>query len=274
MSASSLLDQDSFRLSDAALAGGYRLAVHAEIGSTNDEALAVAKAGDPGKLWIVSRAQTRGRGRQGRHWVSPLGNLYTSLLLIDAAPSARAPELGFVAGVALARALRPLVAHDARLKIKWPNDILFDGAKLAGILLEAMQRADGRLACVIGIGVNCAQPPRDLPYRATALSDVLATPVAPQDVLAALSAEFVRGLDIWSAGTGFEKIRSEWLTLAAGIGAPVKVVMPTRTFEGLFRAIDAAGRLILETPTGNVAIEAGDVFFVDRPKGTLAGFSD
>jgi BirA family biotin operon repressor/biotin-[acetyl-CoA-carboxylase] ligase len=99
-------------------------------------------------------------------------------------------------------------------------------------------------------------------------------PVVPQDVLCALSGEFVRWLEVWSAGAGFEKIRSEWLSLAAGLGTPVKIAMPTRMLEGVFRTIDETGRLILESPETLVAIEAGDVFFVDRPKGTLAGFSD
>jgi BirA family transcriptional regulator, biotin operon repressor / biotin---[acetyl-CoA-carboxylase] ligase len=263
-----------FRLSDTALAQGYRLVVHAEIGSTNDEALACAKAGDPGRLWIAAKAQTRGRGRQGRRWSSPTGNLYASLLLIDAAAQARAPELGFVAGVALARSLRPLIAGDVRLKIKWPNDILFDGAKLAGILLEAQRLEGGRFACIIGIGVNCTAWPRDLPYRTTALDEIVAMPVAPQDVLFALSAEFVHWLEIWSGGAGFEKIRNEWMALAAGIGTPIKVATPTRLIEGVFKTIDSVGRLVLETAAGVIAIEAGDVFFADLPKGTLAGLGD
>lgn len=268
-------NREALYLSKTAAAEGYRLALHAEIGSTNDEALACAKAGDPGKLWIVAEAQTKGRGRQGRPWAALPGNLYTSLLLIDAAPPARAPELGFVVGVALARSLRSLSANDVRFRIKWPNDILFDGAKLAGILLESVRLPDGRLAFVIGIGVNCASYPRDIPYRATALNEIVGMPIAPHDILRALSAEFVHWLAVWSAGAGFETIRGEWLSLAAGLGVPVKIAMPTQVLEGVFRTIDKAGRLIVATAAGaEVAVEAGDVFFVDRPKGTLAGLSD
>jgi BirA family transcriptional regulator, biotin operon repressor / biotin---[acetyl-CoA-carboxylase] ligase len=260
-------------LPQIALTQGYRLVIHDEIGSTNDEAVAAARIDDPGRLWIIARRQTRGRGRQGRHWTSPEGNFHGSLLLRDVVSLPKAPELGFVIGVALARALRLLTADDNRLRIKWPNDILFDGAKLAGILLESVQLANGGLACVIGIGVNCSSAPLDVPYRATSLQAVLARPITPQDVLSALTAEFISWLEIWSAGDGFGKIRDEWLRLAAGIGAPVKVVMPTRVFEGQFRTIDESGRLILDTPEASVAIEAGDIFFADRPKGTLAGFS-
>jgi len=270
----SLQNEDRFRLSEKALAQGYRLSVHAQLGSTNDEALACARAGDAGNLWVVAKVQTLGRGRQGRLWSSPPGNLYASLLLLDPAASPRAPELGFVVGVAVAHALRPLVANDPRLRIKWPNDIVFDGAKLAGILLESVRLNDGRLACVSGIGVNCASSPRDLPYRTAALSDIVSMPVTPADVLSGLSAELTLWLEVWSSGAGFAKIRSEWLSLAGGIGTPVRVATPTRTLEGVFRTIDETGRLLLESQEGMVAIEAGDVFFAERPQGTRAGLSD
>lgn len=245
--------------------------MHAELGSTNDAALAAARAGDAGNLWIVAKSQTQGRGRQGRQWSSPPGNLYTSLLLFDPSASARAPELGFVVGVALAHALRRLAANDSRLRIKWPNDILLDGAKLAGILLESVRLGNGRLACVIGIGVNCLWSPRDLPYRTAALSDILAMPVMPDDVLFALSAELIEWLDVWAAGAGFAQIRAAWLSLAAGLGGPVKVAMPNRQIEGTFRTIDEGGRLLVDTATGPVLVEAGDVFFVERAKGARVG---
>ena len=90
----------------------------------------LARENEAGPLWVVARSQTGGRGRQGRDWASPEGNLYTSLLLIDPAPPARAPQLGFVAGVALAQAVRGLLGGDPRLVLKWPNDLLHDGAKL------------------------------------------------------------------------------------------------------------------------------------------------
>jgi BirA family transcriptional regulator, biotin operon repressor / biotin---[acetyl-CoA-carboxylase] ligase len=263
-----------FRLADAARDAGYRLVVHREIGSSNDEAMQVARRGEAGNLWIIAEQQTKGRGRQGRQWTSPPGNLYASLLLIDPAPPQRAPELGFVAGVALAHALRPLVARDARVRIKWPNDIVFDGAKLAGILLESMRLADGRLACVIGIGVNCQSSPNDLPYRTAALSDLVAMPVSPADVFLGLSAQMVAWGKVWASGAGFAQIRSEWLALAAGIGTKIKVNLPTRVLEGTFQTIDAAGRLMLDSEGAAIAVEAGDVFFVERPKGSRTGYSD
>ncbi len=200
---SSEQNADSLRLPETALTQGYRLVVHDEIGSTNDEAVACARAGDPGKLWIVARAQTRGRGRQGRQWTSPPGNLYTSLLLLDAVPPPQAPELGFVVGIALARALRFLMAGDPRLRIKWPNDILFEGAKLAGILLESVRLADGRLACVIGIGVNCRSHPEETLYPATDLSAAAGRDIAPEAVFELLAGAMARQLGVWTKGAGF-----------------------------------------------------------------------
>jgi BirA family transcriptional regulator, biotin operon repressor / biotin---[acetyl-CoA-carboxylase] ligase len=229
------------------------------IGSTNDAALASARAGGPDSCWFVARGQTAGRGRYGRIWISPPGNLYASLLLCDAAPLGVAPQLGFVAGVALGRALRALVAEDARLKLKWPNDILFDGAKLAGILLETTSLPTGGLASVIGIGVNCNSHPRELIYPTTALSEIGAAVATPQGVFLRLSGEIAYWLGIFAAGKGFAAIRSEWLALAGGLGEPIRVATPTQHFEGRFETIDATGRLLLQNEAGVVAIDAGDV---------------
>lgn len=243
---------------------------HVQLVSTNDEAMACGRRGDPGRLWIIADAQSGGRGRKGRVWSSPPGNLYASLLLIDPAPPRRAPELGFVASVALAHALRDVLAGDARLAIKWPNDILFDGAKLAGILLESAAAPDGRLACVAGMGVNCARHPDDTLYPATNLAAIAGRPVAPQAVFEGLSAAMAHWLDVWAEGAGFAAIRAEWLSLAAGLGARISVARPSETLEGVFETIDATGRLILERASGQVAVEAGDVFLSARPTNASA----
>ena len=118
-----------------------------------------ARSGDPGRLWIVASTQTKGRGRHGRVWSSPPGNLHASLLLIDPAPRHKVAELGFAVGVAALLGLREILTKDQSLAIKWPNDLLYGGAKLAGILLESAVLPDGRLACVAGIGVNCGWHP-------------------------------------------------------------------------------------------------------------------
>ncbi|MDQ6703393.1 MAG: biotin--[acetyl-CoA-carboxylase] ligase [Pseudomonadota bacterium] len=230
--------------------------------------MARARDGDPGRLWVVADTQTGGRGRNGRVWSSPKGNLYASLLLIDPAPPRRAAELGFVAGVATAHALREILCGDRRLAIKWPNDILHDGAKLCGILLESASLPDGRFACVAGVGVNCHSHPENTPYKATGLAAISGQPIAPEKVFARLSATMAHWLDVWAAGAGFESIRAEWLSLAAGLGAWISVARPSQTIEGTFQTIDATGRLILEQASGQVAVEAGDVFFSPLPSST------
>src|SRR4051794_32559813 len=177
----------------------------------------LAREGDPGRLWLVAREQLQGRGRRGRGWSSPRGNLYASLLLIDAAPSQHLPELGFVASVALLDGLRAILGNDPRLGIKWPNDVLVDGAKLSGILLESSSRPSGATACVAGFGVNCRWHPPDLPYAATDLAALGAPCDAPEDVLSRLSDAMTEMLQLWSSGSGFPEIRARWLKNALGL---------------------------------------------------------
>ncbi len=167
-----------FWLGPKAAARGYRLDGFDSIGSTNDRGARAATAGDAGDIWFAALQQTAGRGRRGRQWETAHGNLAASLLIVPDADPAIAATLGFVAGVALNRALRTIVpeAHRqgrhrrrrwngrARIALKWPNDVLADGAKLAGILLEAQTRPDGRMAIVIGFGVNIVAAPDGLPY--------------------------------------------------------------------------------------------------------------
>jgi BirA family biotin operon repressor/biotin-[acetyl-CoA-carboxylase] ligase len=258
-------------LAESALAQAYRLTHHAQIGSTNDEALSLALAGDAGRLWIVADAQTKGKGRLGRQWISPSGNLYASLLLIDPAPVQKAPELGFVAGVALWHALRDCLGDDPRLEIKWPNDILYAGAKLSGILLESTQLQDGGLACVIGIGVNCCSHPDKMLYPTTDLAEIGTLLSQRDDVLIRLSEAFVTWLRIWDEGRNFSAIRSEWLRHAAGLGRPISVAAPAGECNGIFETIDAHGRIVLNADGKMQTLEAGDVFLVPSSIGALAG---
>jgi BirA family biotin operon repressor/biotin-[acetyl-CoA-carboxylase] ligase len=240
-------------------AGRYRVETFDTLGSTNDEAMARLKAGDPGGLIIVARSQTGGRGRQGRVWASPPGNLYATLALADPGALAMAPQIGFVAGVALATALRRECDGDERLKLKWPNDLLFDGAKLAGLLLESASLPGDRIACVIGFGVNCLSHPTGLPYRATNIS-AAGYRIDAAAVLAAVAVELERQLEIWDRGRGFAATRSSWLALAAGLGEPIEVATAHGRRRGLFKGIDPAGRLMLIDGGARVLVDAGDVF--------------
>ncbi len=252
-------------LGASAKANSYRLIVHDSIASTNEEAMRLARDGDPGRLWVVAREQKQGRGRRGRTWSSPPGNLYASLLLSDSAPPEHLPELGFVAALALLSALREIVGDDPRLGLKWPNDILFDGAKLSGILLESSPLPNRSVACVAGFGVNCRSHPASLSYAATDLASIGAALNAPEDVLARLSNAMVEMLGIWSAGAGFGEIRALWLRHALGVGAPIHVAFGEKNISGVFDTIDARGRLILRQGDKTRAIEAGDVSLPNLP---------
>ena len=153
----------AFSLGAKARAAGYRLAGYDSIGSTNTEALRAATAGDPGGIWFCALQQTEGRGRRGRPWASAPGNLAATLLLVPEADPGLAATLGFVAGVALNQALAGMLPGARTIALKWPNDVLADGAKLAGILLEAHKLDDGRHAVAIGFGVKIVAAPTALP---------------------------------------------------------------------------------------------------------------
>ena len=253
------------QLAPAALAAGYRLAAHASLPSTNAEALRLARQGERGPLWIVAERQTAGRGRRGNAWISPAGNLYATLLLTDPAPAERAPELSFVAALATHDAIAeqaPGLA--ASLALKWPNDVLCNGAKLAGILIEGERVADA-LAVAIGIGVNCRHHPGGTPYPATDLNAAGAN-VAAAGLLGSLSATMPRRLAQWRRGAGFADIRAEWVERAAGIGGDMLVRLPGSEIAGRGEGLDPHGRLQLRLADGSLqAIAAGEVFPLPHP---------
>ncbi|MBM3528702.1 MAG: biotin--[acetyl-CoA-carboxylase] ligase [Alphaproteobacteria bacterium] len=247
------------RLDPTAEAAGARLVTHDTIGSTNAEALRAARAGEHGPLWIVARRQTAGRGRRGRVWVSEPGNLYATLLLTDA-PMAHAPELSFVAALALHDAVAGRVPGlDRRLALKWPNDLLIDRCKFAGILIEG----EGA-AVAVGIGVNCSHHPSGTDFPATdlAAAGVRAT---PESVFQALSAAMVARLLQWNRGAGFAEIRSDWLARAGGLGKPMRVALSDGERAGTFETLDERGRLVLRLADGALeAVTAGDVLGAGR----------
>jgi BirA family transcriptional regulator, biotin operon repressor / biotin---[acetyl-CoA-carboxylase] ligase len=242
---------------------GWRLSELDETGSTNADALAAAKAGDPGRLWIRAARQVQGKGRQGRLWVSERGNLYCSLLLIGPASS---PEKLGTLPLAIACAVHGTLAslpgagrHE--FKIKWPNDILVNGKKISGILIESLALEDGRMAVAIGIGINCAHHPDPALYQATDLSE-LGLKTSPESLFPHLASTMAATLDAWNHGKGFPQIRAEWLRLARGVGEKITVNLSARPLEGIFEDIDATGRLVLRLQNSEIRhISAGDVFF-------------
>ncbi len=232
------------------------------VGSTNSEALARARAGDRGPLWITARVQTEGRGRRGRTWTSPPGNLYATLLLGDAVAAPAAPQLSFVAALAVYDAILAAASqHPISLVLKWPNDLLCNGAKLAGILVEGEGRP---LAIAVGIGVNCRHHPSETDYPATDLREA-GIEISPERLLDLLSPAIQRRVAQWDGGRGFDAIRADWLARAHPPGTELRVCLAEREMIGSFETLDDAGRLILRRLDGTTeAIVAGDVFPVGR----------
>jgi len=254
----------AFALAPEAIAAGYRLLAFDTIGSTNEEAAARGRAGETGPLWIVSPHQSGGRGRRGGSWQTPSGNLAASLLVTVEAPPAVAATLGFVAGLTLAQALDRCCGHvigAGRFLLKWPNDVLADGAKLSGILLETEQRADRSRFLVVGIGVNTAHAPQGVPYPATSLA-ALGYQVSAETLFEALSAEWVALMDLWAGGRGFPAIRQRWLQRAAGLGRDIRVKTGQESLRGTFETLDDTGRLVVRLGDGSTRlVTAGDVHF-------------
>jgi BirA family transcriptional regulator, biotin operon repressor / biotin---[acetyl-CoA-carboxylase] ligase len=245
-----------------ASAGSFPVFVLETVGSTNAEALARANAGEPGPFWIVARQQTAGHGRRGRTWVSEPGNFYASLFLADPAPPAVVPGICFVAALALHDAILDTAQGlaPAELQLKWPNDLLLDGKKLGGILVEGSTRADGRTVAVVGMGVNCLHHPVLTEYPATDLA-ASGFAVSAEALFTALGARMEARLKEWNRGANFASIRKAWLARASGIGSAVEVRLANRTLNGVFEAIDLAGALVLRHRDGShETIAAGDVF--------------
>jgi BirA family transcriptional regulator, biotin operon repressor / biotin---[acetyl-CoA-carboxylase] ligase len=244
------------RLASAVSAAGVRLIECDLVGSTNTEALERSRQGECGPLWIIARRQSAGRGRRGRVWVSEPGNLYASLLLTDPSPQQRAAELSFVASLAVYDAVAALAPRTtSRLALKWPNDVLVDGKKFSGILIEG----EGA-AVVVGIGINLAHHPSETSYPATNLAAGGIT-ADINGLFERLSETMMQRLAQWNRGAGFEQTRADWLARAAGVGVPILVSQPDGERTGRFETLDAAGRLVLRLENGSIeTITAGEVF--------------
>jgi len=264
-----------FRLAPTAIEHGYRLDAHDSVGSTNALALQHAAAGDSGRLWVVARRQETGRGRRGRPWATPEGNLAATLLLVTNRDLKTAATLGFVAGLALSDALDAVapgltvsVAPDGgsgqgrtRFELKWPNDVLAGGAKLAGILLESIPVGNDQAAIAVGIGVNVIAFPEGLPYPATSLR-AMGSNVDAEAVFLALSDAWSAQMRLWDEGRGLAEIRSRWLSRAAGLGSEVAVRIDGKVVRGVFETIDEDCRFVIRNADGElVPITAGDVHF-------------
>jgi len=259
----------SLSLGHRAQSAGYRLTAFDQIGSTNAEAMSRARDGERGPMWFVTTEQTAGRGRRHRPWIAPRGNLASSILEVMDVSPAVAATLGFAAGLALEAALRTISVEAAlrsdgsdqlRFGLKWPNDVLAGGQKLAGILLEAEALQNG-LAVVVGIGTNVVAAPEGTPTPATSLN-ARGIQVGAEELFKALSDAWVEFHGIWDHGRGFAEIRTQWLRCAAGLGERVAIQTGNSTLEGAFDTIDETGCLIVRTAEGKrVPVAAGEVYF-------------
>lgn len=232
---------------------GYALAQHAELDSTNEEACRLAATGTAGPLWISAARQIAGRGRRGRAWESQSGNLFATLLIPPERPQSEWPTLSFVSSLAVAGMVHGF-APRASATLKWPNDVLLEGRKVAGILLE---RCGPALA--IGIGVNLAHFPPNTEFPATAIA-AHATPPTPEDALTVLAAAFAPWYERWRGG-GFAAVKDHWLAGAAGLGAPIRARLVHEEQTGLFEGIDDNGALLLRQGETLRTVTAAEVFF-------------
>jgi BirA family biotin operon repressor/biotin-[acetyl-CoA-carboxylase] ligase len=238
---------------------GYGLKRYEEIDSTNEEARRLAAAGEAGPVWLTALRQIAGRGRRGRPWEMAGGNLAATLLLRPERPQGEWAQLSFVIAIAAADAMAGFAGADARITLKWPNDVLADGKKLAGILLETASGPAPALA--IGIGVNLVHHPDGTEFPATSLAGLGATVPSADDALTALAASFAKWYDVWRA-QGFEAIREAWLARAMGLGARIRARLATEERSGTFEGIDENGALLLNEGFGRASVlPAADIFF-------------
>jgi BirA family biotin operon repressor/biotin-[acetyl-CoA-carboxylase] ligase len=233
------------------------------VGSTNDIARELADAGVREGTLVLAREQTRGRGRHGRQWRSPAGNFYGSLILRPDRPLAEAASLSLVIALAALEACQSLTRRELDLTLKWPNDLMFRGGKIAGILLEAAAGQDARPAWVLaGLGVNLASYPEDLPYPATSLAEQ-GVAADPERFLEAYLAALGRRLPEWQTD-GFAPFRSTWLAHAAGLGQLARLRVGDEIRTGKLADLADDGSILLENPMGCLErFTAGELFFSD-----------
>lgn len=233
------------------LPDGWTLVALDSVGSTNDEAARLADGGAPEGTVVWARKQLGGRGRRGRSWASPKGNLYSSTILRPGCAAARAAELGFVAALAVG----DIVPADRAVRLKWPNDVLVDGGKVAGILLESAIAQDGRVEHVVaGIGINVAFAPQlpEMRYPGAALGGTV------EAALERLTRALVTRLAEWRRD-GFGAIRGAWLAKAGPLGADLDVRLGDELVRGQFAGVDADGALLLDTSDGRRKIVSGEL---------------
>jgi BirA family biotin operon repressor/biotin-[acetyl-CoA-carboxylase] ligase len=249
-------------MSDLRLPAGWTLAAFDAVDSTNDEAISRAEQGAAEGTVVWGRQQIAGRGRRGRNWQSPQGNMYASVVVRPPCPPDQAAQLGFVTAIAVGETAAELIPSGHRITYKWPNDVQVNGAKIAGILLESAPGAGGNVAyVVIGTGINVAwQPPSgETAYPVSSLAGLGAT-TEVERVLEIYCAQLSRWIGIWRRD-GFAVIRNTWLARAGNLGQTIEVKAGQESCRGRFAQLDESGALILELEGGATRrITAGEIF--------------
>ncbi len=218
-----------------------------------------------GPEWILALEQTAGHGRRGRAWSSPKGNFFASLVMRPTEPPEKVALRSFVAALALREALVAATGRENGLTLKWPNDVLLNGGKVAGILLESLGVGQGVSHLIIGIGVNLASAPdpRLLEQGAVvpvSLQGETGLRIQPEEFLDLLAPAYAR-FEMQFTTYGFGPIRTAWLASAARLGEVITARTMSETMTGRFETIDEAGNLILHTAKGQRVIPAADIFF-------------
>lgn len=241
------------------LASGATISFFETLDSTSLEAKRRAADGARGPLWIITLEQTAGYGRRGSEWRQAAGDVAATFLFDPRARTEALGELSFVASLAVADAVARYAPH-AALALKWPNDVLVDGGKIAGILLELIDQKAGPLIA-LGIGVNIVSKPEGLDYPTARLIDHLGGAPAPppKAFVIALDEAFERLIAAWRRD-GFEPVRRAWLEKAARLGEKIRVRLPNEVIEGVFQDLDQTGALVLECDGVRRLISAGAVF--------------
>lgn len=244
------------------LLNDYHLLQYDVVDSTNEEAKRLAGGGASHGAVIWAKRQTMGRGRMGREWISPEGNFYVSLLLSPPCELEKASQLSFVAAVAAADTLKQMIGEEGTIACKWPNDILYNGKKLGGILLESFNTAEDKQWVVVGVGINIDSYPEHVIFPATCVKEAGVEIISAKIVLSRFVYHFIARYDQWCE-RGFKDIRKAWLADAHRLKQKAEVVVGNQKLQGTFDSIDEAGRLQLKQADGTIrAISAGDVFFL------------
>ncbi|WP_375614585.1 MULTISPECIES: biotin--[acetyl-CoA-carboxylase] ligase [unclassified Bartonella] len=254
-----------YTLSDFAQKQGYTVEAYDSVDSTNLIAQRKAQSGHQGNLWIVAQEQLQGRARRGRTWSSPKGNLYSSLLLIEDIVHQTAAQLGFVAGVSVAEAIKQFIKDEKQtnniVSLKWPNDILLRGVKSSGILLEILKLPSQQYALVIGIGINVKYNYENALYPTSSLKNI-GLHIEAEQLFTVLTEFFSKNYLLWKQSGGRNIIREKWLLYSAHLGQHVKIINDEKVIEGIFDGLDSDFNCIIKQNNGQTAIiTAGDVHF-------------